>query len=201
MSSMPDSEKNFIRLLKQRDERAFEHFIRKYQNMVFSLALRFLGNYQDAEDITQEIFITVFKQIESFRGDSAMSTWLYRITVNHCKNRVKYLARRRVYRERDTSDRVQLQNRSSGFMGAQPDEPDRVLEAKEAETRIMQVLTEIDEDHKTILLLRELENLSYAEIAEIMQLEEGTVKSKLHRARGAFYAKFKEAKGVKKSGL
>jgi RNA polymerase sigma-70 factor (ECF subfamily) len=198
---MPDSEKNFIRLLKQRDERAFEHFIRKYQNMVFSLALRFLGNYQDAEDITQEIFITVFKQIESFRGDSAMSTWLYRITVNHCKNRVKYLARRRVYRERDTSDRVQLQNRSSGFMGAQPDEPDRVLEAKEAETRIMQVLTEIDEDHKTILLLRELENLSYAEIAEIMQLEEGTVKSKLHRARGAFYAKFKEAKGVKKSGL
>jgi RNA polymerase sigma-70 factor (ECF subfamily) len=198
---MPDSEKNFIRLLKQRDERAFEHFIRKYQNMVFSLALRFLGNYQDAEDITQEIFITVFKQIESFRGDSAMSTWLYRITVNHCKNRVKYLARRRVYRERDTSDRVQLQNRSSGFMGAQPDEPDRVLEAREAETRIMQVLTEIDEDHKTILLLRELENLSYAEIAEIMQLEEGTVKSKLHRARGAFYAKFKEAKGVKKSGL
>jgi RNA polymerase sigma-70 factor (ECF subfamily) len=195
MAGMPDSEKNFIGLLKQHDERAFEHFIRKYQNMVFSLALRFLGNYQDAEDITQEIFITVFKQIESFRGESSMSTWLYRITVNHCKNRVKYLARRRVYKERDTSERVQLQNRSSGFMASKPDEPDQVLEAKEAETRIMQVMAELEEDHKTILLLRELENLSYAEIAEIMQLEEGTVKSKLHRARSAFYAKLKAIKG------
>lgn len=194
---MPDSEKNFIRLLKERDERAFEHFIRKYQNMVFSLALRFLGNYQDAEDVTQEIFITVFKQIESFRGESAMSTWLYRITMNHCKNRVKYLARRRVYKERDTSERVQLQNRSSGFMAAMPDEPDQVLEAKETENRIMEVLADLEEDHKTILLLRELENLSYAEIADIMQLEEGTVKSKLHRARSAFYARFRAIKSEK----
>lgn len=194
---MPDKGENLIRLLKQRDEKAFELFMRKYQNMIFSLALRFLGNYQDAEDITQEIFITVFKQIDTFRGESSISTWLYRLAVNHCKNRVKYFARRPVYRERDTGDGLKLQNRSSGFLTSKPDEPDQVLEARETETVIMEALAGLDEDHKTILLLREMENLSYVQIAEIMQLEEGTVKSKLHRARSSFFSRFKKIKDEK----
>jgi len=191
---MPEDEKNLIELLKKRDERAFELFVRKFQNMVFSLALRFLGNYQEAEDITQEIFITVFKQIDTFRGESSVSTWLYRISVNHCKNRMKYLARRQTVRERDSAEQSQLQNRESGFLSSKPDRPDLVLEARETESMINSALEGLDEDHRTILLFRELENLSYSQIAEIMQLEEGTVKSKLHRARAAFFAHFKKLK-------
>jgi RNA polymerase sigma-70 factor (ECF subfamily) len=194
MTPMPEGEKNLIELLKKRDERAFELFVRKFQNMVFSLALRFLGNYQEAEDITQEIFITVFKQIDTFRGESSVSTWLYRISVNHCKNRMKYLSRRQTVRERDSAEQSQVQNRESGFLSSKPDRPDLVLEARETESMINSALEGLDEDHKTILLLRELENLSYSQIAEIMQLEEGTVKSKLHRARASFFAHFKKLK-------
>lgn len=192
---MPDQDKIFIQRLKKRDERAFELFVRKHQNMVFSLALRFLGNYQEAEDITQEIFITVFKQIETFKEESSISTWLYRISVNHCKNRIKYLSRRQVHKERDS--KVREQSASEGFLTSKPDKPDEVLEAKETEAVIMEALSFLDEDHKTILLLRELENLSYQQIAEIMKIEEGTVKSKLHRARSAFFSGFKKIKDEK----
>jgi RNA polymerase sigma-70 factor (ECF subfamily) len=194
---MPERDEDFILLLKRRDERAFDRLVRKYQNMVFSLALRFLGNFQEAEDITQEIFITVFKQIETFRGESSMSTWLYRIAVNHCKNRIKYLARRPVARERESMERSD--SKAEGLFASKPAKPDEILEARETERFIMEALSDLDEDHKTILLLRELENLSYVEIADIMKLEEGTVKSKLHRARSAFYARFKELKEKKGS--
>ncbi|MFH1436917.1 MAG: sigma-70 family RNA polymerase sigma factor [Pseudomonadota bacterium] len=194
---MPEDEKNFILLLKKRDEGAFDLFIRKYQNMVFSLALRFLGNYNEAEDITQEIFITVFKRIDTFRGESSISTWLYRMAVNHCKNRVKYLSRRKAYQQGDNIEA--RQSRAEGYMGARPDKPDEILEARETEAVISQALQGLDEDHRTILLLRELESMSYQQIAEILELEEGTVKSKLHRARQAFYAVYRNIKDEKGS--
>ena len=194
---MSEDEKNFIRLLKKRDERAFELFIRKYQNMVFSLALRFLGNYNEAEDITQEIFITVFKRIETFRGEASISTWLYRMAVNHCKNRIKYLSRRKTYQQ---GDNIEIrQSKAEGYMATRPDKPDEILEAKETEGMISKALQGLDEDHRTILLLRELESMSYQQIAEILALEEGTVKSKLHRARQAFYVRYKKIKDEKGS--
>ena len=195
MTTMPEDEKNFIRLLKKRDEQAFELFIRKYKNMVFSLALRFLGNYAEAEDITQEIFITVFKRIDTFRGEASISTWLYRMAVNHCKNRVKYLSRRKTCQQ---GDNIEIrQSKAEGYMAARPDKPDEILEAKETEKMISQALMGLDEDHRTILLLRELESLSYQQIAEILELEEGTVKSKLHRARQAFFVRYRKIKDEK----
>ena len=91
---MTRAERRLIRRLKDRDERAFTELIEENGDRVFNLCFRMLGNREEAEDLAQEVFITVFKQIDSFRGESKLSTWLYRISSNLSKNRIKYLARR-----------------------------------------------------------------------------------------------------------
>ena len=83
-----------LRRLRERDERAFRELVEEHRDKVFNLTYRMLGNRAEAEDVAQEVFISVFKTIETFREESKFSTWLYRVTVNHCKNRIKYLARR-----------------------------------------------------------------------------------------------------------
>ena len=92
---MPDGhEEKLVERLKRRDEAAFNELVRLYQGRIFRLVHRMLGNRQEAEDLAQEVFITVFKSIDGFRGESKLSTWLYRVATNHCKNRIKYLQRR-----------------------------------------------------------------------------------------------------------
>src|SRR3954451_8142736 len=87
-------ERMLIRRLQQRDERAFAEVMRLYQHKVFNVVFRMVGNREEAEDVAQEVFVTVFKHIETFRGDAKLSTWLYRIATNHTRNRLKYLGRR-----------------------------------------------------------------------------------------------------------
>lgn len=187
------SEKRLIALLKQRDERAFEEFVKIYSTNVFNIAFRMLGNRAEAEDISQDIFITVFKRIHTFRGDSSLSTWLYRVTVNHCKNRIKYLARRHEQQKREYIEARATKKEAERALAGSVHRPDEIVEAMETETMIQKTLESLDEDHRTILVLREIECMTYAEIGQIMKLEEGTVKSKLHRARTAFMKKMKAA--------
>jgi RNA polymerase sigma factor (sigma-70 family) len=87
-------ERLLIRRLQQRDEVAFSEVVRLYQHKVYNLLYRMIGSHEEAEDLAQEVFVTVFKSIDSFRGESKFSTWLYRVAANHCKNRIKYLSRR-----------------------------------------------------------------------------------------------------------
>ena len=87
-------ERLLVRRLQQRDEVAFTEILGLYQHKVYSLVFRMIGNREEAKDVAQEVFITVFKSIDSFRGESKFSTWLYRVAANHCKNRLKYLSRR-----------------------------------------------------------------------------------------------------------
>src|SRR5580692_2599020 len=100
---MIELERSLLRRLRDRDERAFRELIEGHRDRVYNITFRMLGNRADAEDVAQEVFITVFKTIETFREESKFSTWLYRVTVNHCKNRIKYLARRHD-RDRDELD-------------------------------------------------------------------------------------------------
>jgi RNA polymerase sigma-70 factor, ECF subfamily len=146
-----------------------------------------LGNREEARDIAQEVFITVFKAIHLFRGESKFSTWLYRIATNHCKNRLKYLGRRAVYPKTpldELSEREQLESASMSTSSS-IERPDRLIEGREVERLLQEALEELDEDHRLLIVLRDVQNLSYQEIAEITQLAEGTVKSRLHRARAA----------------
>jgi RNA polymerase sigma-70 factor (ECF subfamily) len=183
-------ERLLIRRLRDRDEKAFREIVVEYQDRVYNMTYRMLGNREEAEDVAQEVFITVFKSIDQFRGDSKFSTWLYRIAANTCKNRIKYLARRH---DRDQSeyDDTADRDQAAGTLTApsQPRRPDRALEGAQMEQMFQEAIAELDEEQRLLVILRDIEDLSYEEILAITGLPEGTVKSRLHRARLALRKK------------
>lgn len=179
----PRQEDKLVRLLKRRDEAAFRRMVGLYQHKVYNLCFRMLGNAQEAEDLAQDVFVTVFRSIDSFRGDSQFSTWLYRIATNHAKNRILYLARRKSRQRQplDEVDEAALGEPIGG--GERVSRPDRQAMGHELERLLQHAIAQLDEEHRTLIVLREIENLSYQEIGEITGLAAGTVKSRLHRAR------------------
>ena len=181
-------ESRLVSRLKQRDEAAFREMMRTYQQRVFNLVFRMLGNKDEAEELAQEVFFTVFKSIDSFRGESKLSTWIYRIAVNHCKNRHKYLARRMYHASQplDVVSERSTAGRDGGptmSLQAQISEPDKVLMGLQLEEAIQREIAALDEEQRLLVVLRDVQGLSYQEIATITSLAEGTVKSRLHRAR------------------
>ncbi|MBA3538270.1 MAG: sigma-70 family RNA polymerase sigma factor [Deltaproteobacteria bacterium] len=181
---MSDPERTLIRRLRDRDERAFRELLDLHRDRVFNITYRMLGNRAEAEDVAQEVFITVFKTIDSFREQSKFSTWLFRVAVNHCKNRIKYLARRHE-RDRDELDETHHGGASTnGAIGTQPRAaPDRALEGAQMEKLLEAAIASLDEEQRVVVVLRDVEDLSIEEICEITGLPDGTVKSRLHRAR------------------
>jgi RNA polymerase sigma-70 factor (ECF subfamily) len=185
-------ERRLIRKLKERDETAFRELVETYRDRVFNMTFRMLGNREEAEDVSQEVFITVFKSIDSFRGDAKFSTWLYRVTANHCKNRIKYLARRHDRSKSEFDERIDRKAAAGGTTA--PSEirrPDHQVEGAETAELIQRLIAELEEDHRVLIVLRDIEELSYEEICQITDLPEGTVKSRLHRARQALRKKLK----------
>jgi RNA polymerase sigma-70 factor (ECF subfamily) len=183
---MSVAERLLIGRLKGRDEQAFNEIVRLYGDKVFSLVYRMIGSRAEAEDIAQEVFVTVFKTVDGFRGESKFSTWLLRIAANHCKNRIKYLSRRHTDGgEIDDEREGAMLERGGAPLQGHIDAPDVLLEAAELE-RLMQIaIAALEEDHRLLVVLRDVEELSYQEIGEITGLPEGTIKSRLHRARMA----------------
>ena len=180
-------ERLLIRRLQQRDELAFSEVVRLYQHKVYNLLYRMIGSHEEAEDLAQEVFVTVFKSIDSFRGESKFSTWLYRVAANHCKNRIKYLSRR----SRTSGDGLDgvpehsMEDAGSAPLQSHIDGPEKILEGLQLEKLLAQAIAALDEEHRLLIVLRDVEELSYQEIGEITGLNEGTVKSRLHRARMA----------------
>jgi RNA polymerase sigma-70 factor (ECF subfamily) len=181
---MSVSERLLIARLKARDEQAFNEIVHLHGDKVFSLVYRMIGNRAEAEDLAQEVFVTVFKTVDTFRGESKFSTWLLRIAANHCKNRIKYLARRRT----DGGSFDEMAEEHLADAGGAPthghiDAPDVLLEAAEMERLMQAAIATLDEEHRLLIVLRDVEDLSYEEIGEVTGLADGTVKSRLHRAR------------------
>ncbi len=178
-------EEKLIERLKRRDEAAFNTIVRLYQERVFRLLLRMLGDREEAEDVAQEVFISVFKSIDSFRGDSKFSTWLYRVATNHCKNRIKYLDRRARGKRKELDELSEHDALESATMNpsAQIARPDEQAEANQMEIIVRSAIMELDEDQRMLVIMRDVENMSYEEIQAETGLLEGTVKSRLHRAR------------------
>jgi RNA polymerase sigma-70 factor (ECF subfamily) len=200
---MPDGyEERLVERLKKRDEAAFNELVRLYQVKVFRLVFRMLGDRAEAEDLSQEVFVTVFKSIEGFRGDSKLSTWLYRVASNHCKNRIKYLSRRAKGSKKEFDEVADRDAVESATMStsAQVPRPDEVVQGYQTQSAVQQALSELDEGQRELVILRDVENLSYEEIQQITGLPEGTVKSRLHRARLALQARVLELQGERKSG-
>lgn len=177
-------ENRFIQKLKRRDPRAFEKLVNEFQLPVFNLIFRMIGVKEEAEDLAQEVFVTVFKKIDMFRGDSSLSTWIYQIATNHCKNRRKYLGRRAGYPlSREDMGDVDFRGQESMRTAAVVYRPDDLVEGFQTERFIQECIAKLDEDQRLILVLRDIQNVSYDDIAAITGLPLGTVKSRLHRAR------------------
>src|SRR5688572_11701136 len=140
-------ERLLLRRLLDRDERAFREIVELHRDRVYNLTYRMLGNRAEAEDVTQEVFITVFKHIDQFRGDSKFSTWLYRVTANHCKNRIKYLSRRHD-RGHDGLDDNMDDEPGGGAISVPPasPRPDRQLEGAELDRLLQEAIAELDDD-------------------------------------------------------
>jgi RNA polymerase sigma-70 factor, ECF subfamily len=186
---MSELERSLLRRLRDRDERAFRELVDAHRDRVYNITVRMLGNRAEAEDVAQEVFVTVFKTIETFREESKFSTWLYRVTVNHCKNRIKYLARRHD-RDRDELDESSNGHNNHHQIGAAaPTAPDRALEGAQMEKLLQEAIGNLDEEHRVVVVLRDVEDLSIEEICDITGLPDGTVKSRLHRARLALRKK------------
>src|ERR1044071_2479081 len=179
------AERRLLRRRRERDERAFRELIELHRDTVYNLTFRMLGDRAEAEDVAQEVFITVFKTIDSFREESKFSTWLYRVAVNHTKNRIKYLARRHD-RDRDELDEGAHSQQVNGAVTGTPvrsAQPDKALASAQMEQLLQEAIDMLDEDQRTVVILRDVEELSIEEICEITGLPDGTVKSRLHRAR------------------
>jgi len=191
----PAHETALVRRLKEHDERAFTEFVQVFQHQVFNLIYRMLGNREEAEDVAQEVFITIYTNVDTFRGECRLSTWIYRICTNHCRNRIKYMVRRHAQEHREYQDEMaRLQPRdghASAPTAGQVERPDQMAEGRQMEKLVQQAILELDEEHRTVIVLRDVKNLSYQEICEITGLAEGTVKSRLHRARFALKEKLK----------
>jgi RNA polymerase sigma-70 factor (ECF subfamily) len=184
-------DRKLVRALRAREEDAFSELVRTYQHKVFNIIFRILGDRHEAEDVAQEVFITVFKHIDSFRGDAKFSTWLYRVATNHARNRVKYLSRRARKKHQDIMDTPEG-DMADNPLGSQLARPDKQAQAHELEVIIQQGLALLGSEHREIIVLRDIENLTYQEISTITGLAEGTVKSRLFRARVALKTYVKE---------
>jgi RNA polymerase sigma-70 factor, ECF subfamily len=177
------NEKRLVQRLKKRDPRAFEQLVNRFQTPVFNLVYRMIGNRAEAEDLAQEVFVSIFKKIDGFRGDASLFTWIYRIASNHCKNRQKYLGRRQARPLSPELDGPELDS-SRGVQTTSPvTRPDELVEGYQTERMIQQAIADLDEEHRLILVLRDIQSVSYEDISTITGLPLGTVKSRLHRAR------------------
>jgi RNA polymerase sigma-70 factor (ECF subfamily) len=163
----------FLDRLRAGDAPAFEELVMTYQHRVFGVALRMLGNRAEAEDVAQEAFVRAHRALGEFRGDAKLSTWLYAITSRLCLNRLASGERRMARQGEDALLRLS---------DAGP-RPDAALERRELETALGRAIAELPEDRRIVVVLRDLEGLSYEEIAQVLELELGTVRSRLHRAR------------------
>lgn len=158
---------------------AFEALVTAYEHRVYALALRSSGNEYDARDIVQEVFLRVYRSLGSFRGDSGFSTWIYRIAMNICVDFARRSAAAPQLAVLDGEDDA-TRTLPDGNLSHQPE---TAAEAAELRDEIQLALAELTEEHRTIVLLRDVSGLSYDEIARTLQLTEGTVKSRLARAR------------------
>ena len=187
---MTRAERRLIRRLKDRDERAFTELIEQHGDRVFNVCFRYLGNRQEAEDMAQEVFINAFKSIDGFAGDSKLSTWLYIIASNVSKNRIKRLVVRRQGAKSEFDEEIGRSAAAAAVTApSQPKRADDYVEGQQLEKIMQQAIAELDEDHRMLIVLRDIEELSYDEIVAITDLAEGTIKSRLHRARQALRKK------------
>jgi len=172
----------FVRRLQAGEDAAYDELVRTYNSSIYHVAYRMLGNSADASDAVQDTFLKVFRNVETFRGDSSLKTWIFRIGLSEILNRLRWWKRRHRLSTVSMDDDHNGKGRTLCIADVAPS-PHQSLESKEQEVAIQQALSRLSADHRSIVVLRDIEGFSYTEIAEVLGISVGTVKSRLARAR------------------
>ncbi len=183
-----DSDQALVERVQRGDKAAFDVLVRKYQHKIVKLVTRYVHDATEALDVSQEAFIKAYRAIHGFRGDSAFYTWLYRIAINTAKNHLVAEGRRPLEHGMDLQDPEQydMQARLRDV-----DTPERLLLTDEIQRTVEQAIEDLPEDLRTAIVLREIEGMSYEQIAEAMSCPVGTVRSRIFRAREAIDEKLR----------
>jgi RNA polymerase sigma-70 factor (ECF subfamily) len=186
--SMEDNDAKLVEMVQRGDKAAFNVLVLKYQHKVLKLVTRYVRDQAEAEDIAQEAFIKAYRALPSFRGESAFYTWLYRIAANTAKNVLVSSRRRLVDYDLDLQD---PEDYAAQVLLKDGDTPEGMLLTEEIRQTVTEAMQQLPDDLREAITLRELEGLSYEEIAEVMECPVGTVRSRIFRAREAIDKKLR----------
>ena len=184
----PQVDIDLVRRVQAGDNAAFDLLVRKYQHRVAALIGRYIPDWSECQDVAQEAFLRAYRAIGSFRGDAQFSTWMHRIAVNTAKNHLVAHNRRPPTDDIDISDAEQFE---SGLRLRDNDTPERELMRQQLEQTVLRAVEELPQELRDAITFREVEGMSYEEIAERMDCPIGTVRSRIFRAREAIDARMK----------
>jgi RNA polymerase sigma-70 factor, ECF subfamily len=173
---------HFVARLKANEDAAYDELVRTYSASIFHVAYRMLGDTAEASDVVQEIFLKVFRNIAGFKGEAALKTWIFKIAFSEILNRLRWWKRRHRFATVSLDDSPNG-NGNGYYVADSSPTPEQALQSKEQETAIQQALGKLSSDHRSIIVLRDIEGFSYTEIADVLGVSIGTVKSRLARAR------------------
>lgn len=180
MAGIVDPDAELIERWQAGDTRAFETLVRRHQRRVFSLVFRMLGNREEAEDVTQEAFLALHRHGHRFRGEARFSTFVYRVAANAALNRRRALGRRRA-----RVDALAQRQDAGDDLPSGPRDPEDAASGGQIQARVQQALLDLPADLRAAVVLYDIEGQSYGDIAQTLRIPEGTVKSRIHRARSA----------------
>ncbi len=188
---MNDIDKLLVKRSKSGDIEAFEQLIFDYQKKAYNIALRVMGNQEDAKDMCQEAFIRIFKSIEGFKEQSSFSTWMYRIVTNVCLDEIR---KKKKIETVSLDGTYETENGQIHFETASDDDtPEEAYIRTEKKRIVLKSINELSEEYKTVIVLRDIQGFSYEEIANILCCSIGTVKSRINRGRNTLKDKLKTA--------
>lgn len=189
-------DEELVALCQKGKTEAFGFLVERHQKRVFNMAYRMMGDYEEASEVTQDVFLSAFRSIKTFRREARFSTWLHTITVNIARNHMKQL-RSRMYDQRgaDTMASVDDPTPLVEKIAAPGPSVSEKAEAREIQQKVQDCINELDPEQREVIILRDMEGFSYDEIHDILKVPEGTVKSRLFRARDALKDKLKMVLG------
>jgi RNA polymerase sigma-70 factor, ECF subfamily len=197
--ALPDQDSELLAELRAGSEQAFASLLATFERPIYNFLCRLLEDPEDAPDVTQEVFLKVFRNIRTFRGECSLKTWLYRITVNEAYNRRRWFAR---HRRRETSLEEQQDGAPSvaDLLSDPRDNQYEQLLRRERIQAVERALAEVQESFRVVVVMRDIEGMSYEDIAEILQTPLGTVKSRILRGREALKQKLATVAGNRPVG-
>ncbi|TXB65899.1 RNA polymerase sigma factor [Vicingus serpentipes] len=169
---------------------SIEEIYDEHNGLVYNLCLNYLQNIEDAEEVTQDVFVTIFKKQEEFKSNSSLKTWIYRITVNHCLDFLKAKKRKKRF-----GFIIPIYDNSESYSYSDFNHPGIILENREATEKLLKLINELPDNQKTALILKIIDELSQKEIAEVMDLSVKAVESLLSRAKNNLKEKIKQSEG------